>query len=162
CLHARHAGARLLLGVEAEQGGEHARPRAPERPEQDVVEERRVEQQVRVLERARDAAAAVVEGARPGEVHAAEPDGARRGPLEAGDQVERRGLAGAVGTDEPEDLAGSDREAEVADGLQAPEALAEALDLQQGPGAGATGPRRGQPGPARERRPAPRQGPGDD
>src|SRR5690606_27634868 len=98
----------------------------------------------------------------PGEVHAAEPDGARRGPLEAGDQVERRGLAGAVGTDEPEDLAGSDREAEVADGLQAPEALAEALDLQQGPGAGATGPRRGQPGPARERRPAPRQEPGDD
>ncbi len=61
---------------------------------------------------------------------AVEPDGAGVGRVQARDQVEQRGLAGAVRADQRVDLAGADREAGVADGADAAEMLRDAFDLQ--------------------------------
>ena len=49
-------------------------------------------------------------------------DAPRVGRLEARDDVEGRGLAGAVGADERQDLAAAEVEAEAVDGRQAAEA----------------------------------------
>ena len=49
----------------------------------------------------------------------------------AADQVEERGLAGAVGTDDGAQLAGLDRHRHVVDGDQAAELLGDVLDPQQ-------------------------------
>ena len=51
--------------------------------------------------------------------------------MKARDEVEDRGLARAVRADEPDDLARIDAQVEPAHGLQAAEALDEALDLEQ-------------------------------
>ena len=58
-------------------------------------------------------------------------DGAAGGGQHAGDQVEGRALAGAVGADQRDDLAGLDVERHIVDGDHAAELLARALDLQQ-------------------------------
>ena len=52
----------------------------------------------------------------------------------AGDEIEHRALAGAVRSDEAEDLAGLDRERQVVDGDQPAELLARGADLEQRPG----------------------------
>ena len=59
----------------------------------------------------------------------ADPTGV--GPIEAGDQVEERRLAGAVGPDQAEDLAGADLEVDAVERLQAAERLAQPLDDEQ-------------------------------
>src|SRR5262249_30941069 len=67
----------------------------------------------------------------PGDLVALETDRAavgREGPRE---HVEDRALAGAVGPDEAEDLAGLDVERDVGDGGEAAEALGQPLDGQQ-------------------------------
>ena len=61
----------------------------------------------------------------------------------AGDQVEGRALAGAIGADQRDDLAGLDFERDVIDGDYAAELLAGLVDLQQHAGRGRRpGPRR--------------------
>ena len=82
------------------------------------------------LERPREAQAADRVGLEPDQGRVVEGDRAVARRVEAGDQVEHGGLAGAVGPDEPDDLAGRDREVEPVDGLQPAEALAEPADLQ--------------------------------
>ena len=67
---------------------------------------------------------------RPSMRAAAEPHLAVRQRQHAGDQVEGGGLAGAVGTDQADDLAGADLEADVVDGDQAAELLADGLHVQ--------------------------------
>ncbi len=62
----------------------------------------------------------------------------------AGDQVEQRALAGAVRTDQAQDLARLDLEAHVVDGGQCAEPFGCALDCQHG----ATGKRRAARGSA--------------
>ena len=61
---------------------------------------------------------------------AVERDRARVGLDHAAEHPDERALAGAVGADETEDLAGADGEVRRADGLDAAEALAHALHLE--------------------------------
>src|SRR5690606_2127073 len=60
-------------------------------------------------------------GPQPGQVVPVEGPGARLGPVEAGEEVEERGLAGAVRPDQRGDHAPLDLEVLDVDGLQAPE-----------------------------------------
>src|SRR5690606_14135966 len=62
---------------------------------------------------------------------ATETDGTARRPVEAADAVEHRGLAGAVGADDGQDLAVADVERHAIDRLQAAKAHAEVADFQQ-------------------------------
>ena len=99
--------------------------------DEDVVEHAQRAEHLRVLERARDAAARdrvrrEIEQALAGERHAA---GIR--PVEPGEDVEDGGLAGAVGPDQPEDLALRHLEAHVGERRQPAEADGEILDAQQ-------------------------------
>jgi hypothetical protein len=59
--------------------------------------------------------------------HHARP--APRRQHEPGEDVDERGLAGAVGAEEPEELALPDAEADVVEGLQAAVVLGDSLDL---------------------------------
>ena len=70
-------------------------------------------------------------GAQAGDVVAVEEDAAGVERLEAGDQVEQRGLAGAVRADDAEDLALVHVEGDVGVGGKAAVALGHALDVEQ-------------------------------
>ena len=70
-------------------------------------------------------------GLAPGELGAVEGDRALGRDVQAGDHVEERGLAGAVGPDERDDAAARDGEVDVVDGQQAAEALRAALGDEQ-------------------------------
>ena len=61
-----------------------------------------------------------------------EADGPRVGRQRAGEEVEDRALARAVGPDQPDDLAPLDRERDVVHGGEAAEALGQPLDGQHG------------------------------
>ena len=74
---------------------------------------------------------AMLVGAQAGDVVAVEEDPAGVERLEAGDQVEQRRLAGAVRTDDAEDLALVDVEGDVGVGGQAAVALGDAFDVEQ-------------------------------
>src|SRR5205085_7182654 len=63
---------------------------------------------------------------------AVERDLARVRPVEPGDQVEERRLAGAVRADQPADLAALDAERDVVDGDDAAEAPRHVLEREQG------------------------------
>ena len=116
-----------------------------------------------VLERPAEAAAGPGRsGCSVGDVVAVEHDRAVVGGQEAGDEVEQRRLAGAVGPDEPEDLArvrASKRD--VVDGGDAAEALGDAADLEHdgvasaGRSTGRRTVRRRRSAPCARRRPAP-------
>ena len=84
----------------------------------------------RVLEHEADVPADVV--ALAGDVEAAHAGGAGGGPRQRAEHVDRRALAGAVGAEEAEDLAGSDGERDAADGLDLAVGLDEVLDLDGG------------------------------
>ena len=60
---------------------------------------------------------------------ALEPDVACVGPVEPGQAIEDRGLAGAVGADEADDGAFLDIEAEAVDDVQPPEAQRQIVNL---------------------------------
>ena len=66
----------------------------------------------------------------PADVAAVEDDPAARRLLQAGDDVERRGLAGAVGTDQPGDVAGVRRDVGRADRLHPAEPDGDVLDRE--------------------------------
>src|SRR4029079_19377031 len=80
--------------------------------------------------RAPHAEAADVVRRQPRDVAALEQDGAGVGAQMAGDQVEQRGLAGAVGPDDGGDLALGHAHAGVVDGQEAVEGFAQAADLE--------------------------------
>jgi hypothetical protein len=82
------------------------------------------------LEGAADAGVADAIGPQPRDHLAVETDGAGVGRKCAGDHVEDRGLARAVGTDQGVDGAGRHGEADVVHRPQAAEALAQPVDLQ--------------------------------
>src|SRR5207244_7311418 len=75
----------------------------------------------------------------------------------AGDAVEERGLAGAVGTDEADDLARLDGERDLLVGEQAAEALRGGLDAQQRRHGSGRRRRRGRAAPAKPAPPRQRQ-----
>ena len=69
------------------------------------------------------------------ELAAVEPDGPGLGGDLAGDEIEHRGLARAIGPDEADDGAGRHVERQVTNGDQAAERLAQTADPQQDAGA---------------------------
>src|SRR3954454_19662632 len=66
-----------------------------------------------------------------GDIDAVQPDLAGVRPLDPHDALHHGGLAGAIGANQTEDLAGPDGEADVADCDQAAEALDQAVDFEQ-------------------------------
>ena len=88
-----------------------------------------------VLEGARDAHLVDLHHAEARRVVAVDQDGATRGCVDVGQQVEDGGLAGAVGPDEARDLRAAHGDVEVVDGNQAAEVDAKVLGLQDGDGA---------------------------
>jgi hypothetical protein len=79
---------------------------------------------------ARDVGKAFVETDPVGpRVAAEQPGRARVGVQEPEEDTDRRGLAGAVGAEEPGDLSGLDGEVEAVQGVDRAEALAQVVDL---------------------------------
>src|SRR5258705_2761930 len=99
----------------------------------DVVEHAHALEEGDVLERARDAERGHVGRRQVRALLAGEPDAALERVIEAADDVEERGLAGAVGADDGQDLAALDLEAHLVQRHQRAEAHADGLHFQQGP-----------------------------
>ena len=89
-------------------------------PSQQIVEHAHLREQLAVLECARQAETRDFVRRTPGNVLAAEADGAAAA-IDAADTVERAGLAGAVGADQREQLARGDRKRHVVEHAQAAE-----------------------------------------
>src|SRR5205085_1046654 len=85
-----------------------------------------------VLERARDAAPDDPVRRRAEEAPAGQAELAGVGPVEAGDNVEERRLAGAVRPDQPDDLVLARVERDTVEGDDAAEAPADVLDVEEG------------------------------
>src|SRR5262249_19762413 len=101
--------------------------------DQDGVEGRELAEHLGVLEGARDAAPRDLMRRQCQEVVVAERYPAARGAVEAGDHVEDGRLAGAVGTDQREDLSLPHLEPEPAQRREAAEADREILDAEHRP-----------------------------
>ena len=99
-------------------------------PEQQVVEHGAALEQLDVLEGARDAAVHHLVARQARDVLPLEHDAAGRRVEHPCDDVEHRGLAGAVGPDDREHLALLDVEADIADRLHAAEAQRDVLDFE--------------------------------
>ena len=100
-------------------------------PGHDVVERRHALEQRDVLEGARDAAARRVVGPHARARMTLEGDAAFLRVIEAVDDVEHRGLAGAVRTDNGADLALADVERDAGDRTDAAEGKRDVLDCEQ-------------------------------
>src|SRR5215472_1527967 len=96
-----------------------------------VVADRKLDEHLQGLERAADATARQLEGRHARNVFAAEFDGACGRADLAENAVEKRRLAGAVGTNDSNDLARSYGEADAVDGLDRPVVLADVLHLEE-------------------------------
>src|SRR5437762_522109 len=99
--------------------------------DQQVPQCRHAATELNVLERARDAEADDLVRPRAGDVAILETDGPALGLVEPADAVEDRGLPRSVRSDEPDDLAGVDREVDAVDGDESSDADREAGDLQE-------------------------------
>ena len=103
-------------------GAAHRRRRvrvAQQRADRDVVLDAERRKRTHDLEGAADAAAAHFVGRQPVDARALECDAARVRREHAGDQIEQRGLAGAVRADHREDRALRHGKADVGDRAQA-------------------------------------------
>jgi hypothetical protein len=129
----RHLARRAQGGGEPVDGAEGV-PRAAlarRRRQSQVLQHRQAREEIRALEGARDPAARDVVRGQPGERSAVEHDAARARRQVAGDEVEDRRLAGAVGPDERAALARRHLERHAVDGAERAEIAGEALDGQQ-------------------------------
>ena len=106
-------------------------PLSREGSHHDVLERGEPGEGLHELERPREAQAADRVGLEPDQGRAVERDRAVSRGVEAGDEVEHGGLAGAVGPDEPDDLAALDREVESAHRGEPAEALVQPAQLEQ-------------------------------
>src|SRR5258707_5189880 len=100
-------------------------------PDHHVLERREVVEEADVLEGARDPHARDAIRRRVLQLRALEPEAALLLAIDAGEHVEERGLARAVGADEAVDLALADRERDFRERGEAAEALGDALDLEE-------------------------------
>jgi len=98
----------------------------------DVLPDRQVAEQSDVLEGAGDAGDGEGLGLRAGQLVLAEADAPPARPQHAGQQVEGGGLAGAVGADQAQHLAGRQPQRVVGQGDEAAEALRQSFRLQCG------------------------------
>src|ERR1700730_7197423 len=103
---------------------------ADQRADDDVVDDGHGLEAFHDLEGARDAALAALRRRQRGDVFAVEKDRPLGRQPHTRDQVEQRRLAGTVGTDQPDDLAASDRNRDIAVGDQAAETLPDAAGFQ--------------------------------
>ena len=102
-------------------------------PDHDVVEHRHVVEQRQVLEGAADAErGARVAALSRGDVAAVGRTAALGRPVAAGDAIHDRGLAGAVGADDREQLAVFDGEADIGQRPDAAEAQGHAAHFKTG------------------------------
>ena len=111
----------------------------PEHAAADVLVDGEPREDVRHLEASREAAARDAEGALARDLLAFQPDRAARGPQPPAHQVEERGLARAVGTDDRVPLAARHRERDAADDRGRAEALVQVAKLERCGGAGRGG-----------------------
>ena len=95
-----------------------------------VLEHAHVRERLRDLERTADALAAAILPRDTGDVLAVETDPTLVGPIHAGDQVEQRGLAGAVRPDDAQCFSVVQLHAQVVDDLHAAEGLHETGGLE--------------------------------
>ena len=105
--------------------------RVVEGADHDVLDRCHAGERPELLERARDPEVADLVGTEGGDVVAVEGDPAGVRPLEAGDQIEERGLAGAVRPDDADQLARRHREGDAPVGHDAAEALGDVRDGEQ-------------------------------
>ena len=120
---------RFRMPSAAARASASARP-AMQGADRDVLQNAQSLEGPHDLEGPADACVAHAIGPQAGDLPSVEPHraGARR--MDAGDHVEDRGLARAVGTDQRVDRAGRHGEADVVHGAQAAEGLAQAVDLE--------------------------------
>src|SRR5207237_4536176 len=97
----------------------------------DVLQHGQLREDAGDLEGTRDAAPAARRGGERGDVVAVEEDTTRRRRQEPRDQVEQRGLPGAVRSDDRPQLARLHRETDAVDGLQGAERAPEPARFQQ-------------------------------
>ena len=117
---------RLGIGPGADIGADH-----------DIVRDRHAQERAHDLEGAADAGLAELVRLAAGHVAAVEQNFAGAGPQESVEQVEQRGLAGAVGADDAEDLVSPQLEADILHGLQSAEGARQVAHFEDdiaGPG----------------------------
>src|SRR5690606_21943125 len=102
--------------------------------DEDVFEDGHVGEEANVLEGARDSERAHLVHGKAGDAVAVEAYLACSGAVEAGDAVEERGLAGAVGADEPVDCPGRDGDGQAGERVEAAEAHANVDGFEGGHG----------------------------
>src|SRR6185369_3554112 len=90
-------------------------------PDHDIVRDRHAQERAHDLEGAADAGLAELMRLAAGHLASVEENLARTRPKESIQQVEQRGLAGPVGTDDPKDLVSPQLEADILDGFQSTE-----------------------------------------
>ena len=100
--------------------------------ERDIVRRGEVRQQAGDLERTRQSEPAALIGRQPRDVAAGKVNGAGIRHQLPGQLADQRGLAGAVGTDDGVQFAGSDIERQIVGGLDATEAADQIFDAEQG------------------------------
>src|SRR5262249_57827705 len=105
-------------------------PARPQEPAADILEHAHAREDAGDLEAAGEAAPIDLTRAEIVDREAIEEDAAARGREPAADQVEERGLAGAIGADDGVALARGNVKAYSANDLGQPEALAHVLELQ--------------------------------
>ena len=106
-----------------------------QRGQVEVVLDRQAEEESRGLERACEPELGPLAGGHGRNVASEELDASLGGRELAGDDVEERRLAGAVRPEESTTLAGMDVEVDVMDGVDAPEAPADAAEADDRRGA---------------------------
>ena len=97
----------------------------------DIVDHRQVAEQADVLEGARHAEQRILLGPIACDIPAAKYNAPTAGLEDAGQEIEGRGLAGAIGTDEANQFAVGDREIELLQRSHAAEVLAELDDFKR-------------------------------
>ena len=126
-----HPGLRLAELAGSEDGVEPGVLRADVVGGLDVLKDRHLLKEADVLERPGDPERGDAIGGEPGGRGAVDVDRALGRDVDPGDEVEDRGLARAVGPDEPDKLLGQDRDVEVGDRRQPAEALDDPFNLKK-------------------------------
>src|SRR5207249_8121767 len=118
-------------GAPVEHGAQHAVLHVDVATEHEVVDDGHAPEERNVLKGAGHAQGGDAGGREPGELVAVETDGPLLRVKDAADAVQQGGLARTVGTDDGQDLALLDVEADAADGLDAAERLRDVADLDE-------------------------------
>ena len=108
-------------------------------PGENVFQHGHAPEELDILEGAGEPQAGPAVGGQTQHIRASQPDFAGARGQQAVNQVEAGGLAGAVGADQPEDLARRHRKGDVSQGLNAAERFTQAVDFKHGKNLGGKG-----------------------